>query len=121
MLIGVGYVFGLKGKLSFWSVAFVRDAQALHRLAANQVRFDDLINIPQRHAAIPDVVGIDDDCRAVLAGIQAAGGVGAHCSVKPAFFQCLLELGPNFLPSAILARPSRVVRRAFVGADEDMF
>ena len=61
----------------------VRQAQARDRLAADDVAFDDLVDVGFGDAAVPDRVGIDDDGRAVLALIEAAGSLARTRRFSP--------------------------------------
>src|SRR5215510_6227093 len=51
--------------------------QALDRLAAQDVRSHDLVQVGLLYARVPDVLGIDDDHRTVAALGEAAGLVDA--------------------------------------------
>src|SRR6185295_12263445 len=56
--------------------------EALDGLAPQDVRFDDLVQVRLLHAGVPDVLGIDDDHRAVAALREAAGLVDADLLVS---------------------------------------
>ena len=51
--------------------ASIRKHKALHWNAANKVRVNDFLNIIRINEAVPDRLGIDDDCRTMLALIHA--------------------------------------------------
>src|SRR5882672_6945491 len=51
--------------------------QALDRLAPEDVRLDDLVQVRLLHAGVPHVLRIDDDHRSVAALREAAGLVDA--------------------------------------------
>ena len=54
----------------------VGNPQVLEHAAVDDRLFDDPRHVGQLHAAVPDRLRIDDDGRAELALVQAAGGVG---------------------------------------------
>jgi hypothetical protein len=62
----------------------IRQTQTLNRLSANQMPLHNLIHIGQRHMAIPDGFGIDDNRRPMLTLIQTARAVNAHTPLQPA-------------------------------------
>ncbi len=53
------------------------DAQALDRLPAHDVTFDDLVDVFGTVDGVPHRFGIDDDCGTVFTLVKAAGLVGA--------------------------------------------
>ena len=61
-----------------WSWSIVQSVdhfghqQPRHRPAADDVLLDDFVDVALGDAAVPDIVGIDDDVRALLALIEAA-------------------------------------------------
>ena len=71
--------------------AGVGQHQALHRLASDDVRFDDLIDIGLGDVSIPYRLGIDDNIGAVLTLIETARLVGAHSAFQAPLRQFLLE------------------------------
>jgi len=98
----------------------VGQRQSLDWLSAQDVRLDNLIDIVQRHPAIPDRIGIDHEVGAVLALIEAAGLVGPYLSLESArrklFLECLLQ----FRLACWIAAGARGPGGALVAADEDM-
>src|SRR5579871_4220149 len=98
----------------------VGEAQTLDRLAADDVRLDDFVDIGLGDMAVPDGVGIDHDVGPVLTLIEAAGLVGAHATFESTLGQLLLEefLQPGF--GERIAASARMACRALVPADEDM-
>src|SRR5258705_2302718 len=104
MLVGV---FLLVGALDARLVA-----QALDRLAAEDVRLHDLLQVALLHAAVPDVLWVDDDHGAVAALREAAGLVDAHV---------LVAAGLEHLGAQVLHEPLDVAALGAVvagGADE---
>ena len=71
--------------------AFVFQSEPFHWPSTYNVRFHDFLHIRQRHAAIPNRLGIDDQVRAMLALIQTSRLIRADPSVKSSFSQLLLE------------------------------
>jgi hypothetical protein len=65
--------------------------QALDRLSADDVGFDNLINIGFADVPVPHGIGIDDQIRAVLALIETARLVSPYPALEAAFRQFLLE------------------------------
>src|SRR5262245_12248550 len=59
-------------------VRLVRHEQALDGPIVNKMLVDDLVDVVGRHVSIPDLLGVHHDRTAVLALVEAAGGVGAH-------------------------------------------
>src|SRR5437867_10277145 len=59
--------------------------EPLDRLAAQDVRLEDFLEIGSLHARVPDVLGIDDHHRAVPALREAAGLVDAGLRLLPGF------------------------------------
>src|SRR5262245_6107867 len=57
--------------------------KALHRLAADDVRIQDLLKIRLLYPGVPDVVGIHDQHRAVAALREAAGLVDPDLGLEP--------------------------------------
>jgi hypothetical protein len=71
--------------------AGLRQPQPLDGLSADDVRFDDFINIGFGDVAVPDRVGINHNIRSVLALIQTARLIGSHTPLQSAFGQLLFE------------------------------
>ena len=80
--------------------ARVGQYQPLDRLPADDVRFDNFVDIGEGDSAIPHSVWIDDEIRAVFALIQTTRLVGADSSLQPArgqlVLECLLQLNMTF-------------------------
>ena len=101
--------------------AIVREHQALDWLAADDVRFDDLVDVGLGDVSIPDGVGIDHEIWAMLALIEAAGLVGSHFAFEAAFGQLLLEEFLQVRVTGGVAASPRMSRRALVAAHENVF
>ena len=71
--------------------ATVGKPQPLDRFPANNVRFDDLVNVGFGDIAVPDGFWINHNIRPVLALIEAARLVGPYSAFEPAFGQFLFE------------------------------
>ncbi len=52
---------------------------------------DDLLDVTRVYVAIPDGLGVDDDDRAVLALIEAAGLVGPDFMLQAGIFDRIFE------------------------------
>jgi hypothetical protein len=95
--------------------------QALDGLVADDVGFDDFINVGFSDESVPDCVGIYHEVRAVLALVETASLVGPHPALEAALRQFLLE---EFLQPGLavgIATPPRISRRALVATYENMF
>ena len=68
--------------------------------------------------AVPDGLGIDDDCRAVLALVEASGLVGADRAGEAGGFHRVLEAGVELALAVGGAGGARAAGFAEVGADE---
>lgn len=100
--------------------AGIGQAQALHGLAAHDVRFDNFVDVSQADAAIPYTFGIDHKIRPVLALIEASGLIGPHFTLESTLGQLLLE---EFLQLGIacrIAATSRMPIRTLVSANKDV-
>ena len=71
--------------------AGVGQPQALDGFAADDVGFDDFIDVGVFNVSVPDRIRIDHEIWAVLALVEAAGLVGPHFAFEAAFRQFLLE------------------------------
>lgn len=69
----------------------IGDQQPRHRLPANDVGLDDLVNVGCGHPAIPNRLRIDDEVRTVLALVQASRLVRADLALETPLGQLLLE------------------------------
>ena len=65
--------------------------QPLNWHSTQDVRLDDLCYILRLHTAIPDLIRINYDVRAMLTVIQAAGFVGANRCLQLSRRNCLFE------------------------------
>jgi hypothetical protein len=97
------------------------EKEPLHRPAADDVLLDDFVDVGLGDAAVPDVFGIDDDGRPLLALIEAAGLVGANAAIDAALGQRLLEGLLQRLGSGRIAAAARVAGLTAIAADEDVF
>src|SRR4051794_20624758 len=82
---------GLAMLASFRVQAGVCQAKPLHRMSADNMRVDDLVDIAAGDVPIPVCLGIYDDIRAVLALVEASSLVGAHLTFESALRELLLE------------------------------
>ena len=71
--------------------AFFRKHQARDRFPANDVGFDDFVDVSLGYVSVPDGVGIDHEIRAVLTLVETARLVGPHFTLEAAFSQLLFE------------------------------
>jgi len=101
--------------------ARIRNDQPLYRLIAADVRVENLIHIARGNVTIPNGLRINDHSRAVLALVKAAGLVGPHPRLKPALRQPCLEKAVQRRRIAGIAASLGILRRALVGANEDVF
>jgi hypothetical protein len=81
---------------------------------------DNAGNVGDLHAAVPDGLRIDDDRRAELALVEAAGGVGANLRLEIAALELLLEGAPQLLVAVRIATAPAAVFVALVDSDEDV-
>ena len=97
------------------------EAEAFDWLPSEDVGFDDLVYVSLGDVAVPDCVGVDDDVRAVLALVEAAGLVGTDSAFQASLGQFLLEefLEPGF--GSGVAGSAGMACGALVSADEDVF
>src|SRR5258708_2966251 len=99
----------------------IRNDQSLYRLIAADVRVENLIHIAGGHVPIPNGFRINDHSRAVLALVKTAGLVSPYPRLKPALRQPCLEKAVQRRRIAGIAAPFGILRRALVGANEDVF
>src|SRR5262245_54518941 len=103
-----------------WSVdAACGQAQALDGAAVQQMRLHNLIDVGQRDEAVPDRLGIDDDGYAVLALVEATGGVDAHASAET-LFGGRFERLTNLLAALFPATAAGMTWFPLIRAYEDM-
>lgn len=65
--------------------AGVGDAETFDGAAGDEVLGDDFVGVFRFDPAIPDGIGVDDDCGAVLALVEAAGFVDADAASQAGF------------------------------------
>jgi hypothetical protein len=94
--------------------------QAVDDLATDEVLVDDLGDVGDRHVAVPDLFGIDDDADAVLALVEAAGVIGADDLGDAPLLELGLELVADLDAALGLATALGVIRGSLVDADEDV-
>ena len=85
-----------------------------------KVLVDDRRDVGDLHAAVPALLGVDDDRRAARALVEAARGVRADAALEPALVQEPLELVLERLTALRGAVALGVPRLAPVRADEDV-
>jgi hypothetical protein len=100
--------------------AGVGDAEALDGAVVEEVLGDDLVDVFEVDVAVPDGFGIDDDDRAMLALVEAAGLVGADVVLEAGFLDGVLEGWLELLTAAGEATWAHGGFVALVGADEDV-
>jgi hypothetical protein len=71
--------------------ARVGEHQALDRLAADDVRFNDLVHVSFGDVSIPHRFRIDHEIWTVLALIETAGLIGPHFAFESALREFQLE------------------------------
>ncbi len=94
--------------------------ESFYWFATDDVRIDDFVHVVFGHMSIPDGVRVDDNIRAVLALVEAAGLVGADFAFQAAFSQLLFE---ELLQAGLgggIAAPAWVPRRALITTDKDV-
>jgi hypothetical protein len=89
-------------------------------MAAEDVRFDDFVDIGFGDVPVPHSFGIDDEVGAVFALIETARLVRSYFALQAAFREFLLEQFLQFGLAAGIAASPEVSRRALVAADENM-
>ena len=101
--------------------AGIRQPEPFHWFAADDVRFDDLLDIGFGDVPVPDGVWIDNEVGAVLALVEAARLIGAHSSFQSTLGQFLFEKFLQLRLGQRIAASPRMARWALVSAHEDMF
>ena len=86
----------------------VGQQQAGDGLVADDVLFDDLLDVLGPHRLVPDLLGIDHDRGAVLALVEALGLVGPHCSLEASGGERCLERNRDRRGVLRAAAPPRV-------------
>ena len=98
----------------------IGDAEALDGAVVEEVLGDDLVDVFEVDAAVPDGFGVDDDDGAVLALVEAGGLVGADGVFEAGFFDGVLEGGLELFAVLAAAAWAGGVFVAVVVADEEM-
>jgi hypothetical protein len=84
--------------------AVVRQPQPFDRPAANQVFRNNLFRVRSLHMAVPDSIGVDHHCGAMLALVQAPSLVDAHRSTQSGGLYKLLQLRQKLTLAILRAR-----------------
>ena len=92
--------------------AVVGKAEAFDGTAVEEVLGDDLVDVFERDAAVPDGFGVDDDGGAVLALVEAAGLVGADAVLETGVFAASLRAAFELFAVAGAATGAGAARRA---------
>lgn len=100
--------------------ARISNKQPLYRFIANDVRLDDLIDICRRDPAIPHGIGINDNIRAVLALVKAAGLVRSNGAFDSPLCQLDFKNALEFRFAGGIAAAARITGRPLVAADKDV-
>jgi hypothetical protein len=100
--------------------AGISQAEPLDRLAADNVRLNDLFDVCFGDVSVPNRIRVDHYVGPVFTLIQAAGLVRADFALQAVRGQGLLEeLLQPCLGERVTA-PARMARWALISADEDM-
>lgn len=100
--------------------ALVGQQQALNGLSVHDVGLDDFVDIVRGNAAVPNLIGINDDGRTVLALVEASGHVGAHAFLEAAEGKFLLEEELELSLAGGIAAAAGMASLALIAADEEM-
>lgn len=99
----------------------VRDDQAFHRAAADNVGVDDFIDVGEGDAAVPDRVGIHDHRGADFALFEAAGFIGADAIAGDAAIgQLRFERAMQFRFAGPVTAAARMSVGSLVRANENV-
>jgi hypothetical protein len=99
---------------------FIGNAQAFDWTAIQNVRLYNFVDVSRTNAAVPDLIGINYNCRSEFALIEASGFVGAnqfHTALRELRFEQALQFA---LPGGIAAS-ARMAFFALIHADENVF
>ena len=96
------------------------DLQALDGAVTEDVRLDDLVNVVEGDAAVPDGVGIDDDGGAVFALVEASGLVGTNYSAVGRSCKVRFEGTVKIAGSGRVAATTRMTCGPLISANEDV-
>jgi len=94
--------------------------QPLDRPSLDEMGGVDLVQVRERDARIPDVLGVDGHGDAAAAVLQAVRPVHDHAVPEPALLDHPLQGVEDFLGTLLPARPLGVPRRTDIEADEDV-
>jgi hypothetical protein len=94
--------------------------QSLDRPTLDKVAGQDLVQVLQTHAAVPDVVGIDGHRDAAAAMLEAARAAHDHPGPEPALLDHPLQGVEDLLGALLPAGPLGVAGRTGVEAHEDV-
>jgi hypothetical protein len=97
----------------------IRNDQPGYRLAANDMRFDNLIHVVRLDASVPDGFRVNDHRGTQLALIEAPGFVRAH-GCQASLRQFSFEQALQFSLSSGIAAAARVTFLALIHADKNM-
>ena len=92
----------------------------MHGISADDVRFDDFVDVGSIYVPIPDAVGIHDKIGPVLALVETAGFIGANFVLQATLGQLLLKFPLQFCLTLGIAAATRTIRRPLVAADKDV-
>jgi hypothetical protein len=96
--------------------AFIREHQARDGFPANDVGFDNFVDVSLGDVSVPDSVGIDHEIRAVLTLVETARLIGPHFTLEAAFGQLLFEQFLQLCLAFRIAASPGITRRALVTA-----
>jgi len=97
-----------------------REPQPLDGTALAQMLLDDFIEVFGADKPIPDLFGIDDDRRAMLALLQTAGFVDAKNSGELGRLELVFKQFVEFALAVRAARGASGPGLALIGADKDV-
>gem|GEM_PF-3517046 len=98
----------------------IGDTETLDGSVVEEVFGDDLVDVFEVNAAVPDGFGIDDDDGAVLALVETGGLVGADGVLEASFFDGFLEGRLELFAVLAATAGAGGVFVAVVVADEEM-
>ena len=96
------------------------ETETIDGATVEDVLGDDLVYIFEGDEAVPDGLRVDDDRRAVLALVEAAGFVGTDGVLEAGVFEGFLEGVFELFAAAGTATGTGGGAVALVGADEDV-
>lgn len=95
-----------------------RHQQPFDNATANNMLSDNLWHIVERDAAIPNLLGIHHHRDALVALVEATGGIGSDLRPHARRTHLLFKGVAHGLRTAMLAATARIVRWSLVGADK---